>query len=584
MRIRCDHVQWLVAAVCALLLIPVLEGQKKSAPAPTARSMAPTRPVSPPAGAANRNLPAANRPSSTRPSSGTIHTAGVHPGVSHPEGVHTAGGGTRVARHDGGSEFHGPHGEQARFDHAGHVREIRSGNMHIDHRPGGMRHIEMERADHSRMVIDSRGRGYVQRPYMFRGHAFYHRDYYVNGVRYSRFYRPYYYHTVYLTGYMPARYYPPAFYGWAYAPWGQPVAYAWGWGAAPWYGYYGPYYFAPSPVYASASLWLTDYLIAQSLQDAYQQGVAAGAAGYVARHDGDTPLHGSGGARLVYASYSPSGAWDQAPTGVGVTVLTPQIKQLIANEVQAELAANKTAAQNAGGDSASSTGSLAQLLNDGQAHVFVVSTDISAPSAGQECPLSEGDVLQSAGRPPATDGISVDLTILASKKKSCGKGSPVSVSLEDLQDMQNHLMATVDQGLDELSARAGKDGLPAAPPGVTAATDAPYASAAPASDPNVDQELAQGEQEANQAEQAVLSQAAPENGAAQVARANGAADASGTASPPGAPVTIALGQTPAQVTASKGAPKLVVNLGSKQIYVYSDMKIYFVGNKVSDVK
>jgi hypothetical protein len=51
-----------------------------------------------------------------------------------------------------------------------------------------------------------------------------------------------------------------------------------------------------------------------------------------------------------------------------------------------------------------------------------------------------------------------------------------------------------------------------------------------------------------------------------------------------APVLIALGQTPAQVTASKGAPSQIVNLGRKQVYVYPDMKITFVGNKVSDVK
>jgi hypothetical protein len=49
-------------------------------------------------------------------------------------------------------------------------------------------------------------------------------------------------------------------------------------------------------------------------------------------------------------------------------------------------------------------------------------------------------------------------------------------------------------------------------------------------------------------------------------------------------ITIALGQTPAQVTANKGAPRQIVSLGAKQIYVYSDMKVYFVGNKVSDVK
>jgi hypothetical protein len=576
MRIRRNQIQWLSAAFCAWMLLPGMQGQKRSAPAP--RAVAPARPAMHPTTATpNHNVGAANHPGASR-TTASAHSEGMHPGAVHPVGVRTAGGGTRVARPDGGSEFHGAHGEQAHFDRAGHVREIRSGNVRIEHRPGGMRHIEVERADHSRMVMDGRGRGYIQRPYMYRGHAFYHRDYYANGVRYSRFYRPYYYHNVYLTGYMPARYYAPGFYGWAYAPWGPPVAYAWGWGAAPWYGYYGPY-FAPYPVYPSASLWLTDYLIAQSLQDAYQQGAAAGAAGYAQLRDGNPIARGMQGAHLVYASYSPNGAWDRPTSGAGATVLTPQIKQLIANEVQAGLAAKQSAAQNAGADSASTTGSLAQLLNEGQPHVFVVSTAVSTTTTGQDCALTEGDVLQS-GAAPAANATSVDLTVLASKKKDCGKGSLVSVSLEDLQEMQNHLMATLDQGLDELSTHAGKDGLPAAPAGLTPQTDAPYASGAPASDPNIDQELAQGEQEANQTEQAVLNQAAPGLATGQAA-GSGAGD---TPRPAVAPVTIALGQTPAQVTANKGAPKQIVNLGARQIYVYSDMKIYFVSNKVSDVK
>jgi hypothetical protein len=261
-------------------------------------------------------------------------------------------------------------------------------------------------------------------------------------------------------------------------------------------------------------------------------------------------------------------------------VLTPQIKQLIANEVQSDLAAKKEdAAQHGGGDSASPGGGLAQLLSDGKEHVFVVATGVSTTAAGQDCVLTEGDVLQS-GAVPAANATSVDLTVLASKKQDCRKGTSVSVSFEDLQEMQNHLMATVDQGLGELADHPGQGGLPAPAASLRAQTDSPYASAAPASDSNVEQELAQGELEANQTEQAVLSQAAPAGSAQQLA----VGGAPGAAKSSAAPITIALGQTPAQVTASKGAPRQIVSLGAKQIYVYPDMKIYFVGNKVSDVK
>lgn len=48
--------------------------------------------------------------------------------------------------------------------------------------------------------------------------------------------------------------------------------------------------------------------------------------------------------------------------------------------------------------------------------------------------------------------------------------------------------------------------------------------------------------------------------------------------------TITLGQTMDQVTAIMGSPKQIVNLGSKQIYKYPDMKITFINGKVSDVE
>jgi len=54
--------------------------------------------------------------------------------------------------------------------------------------------------------------------------------------------------------------------------------------------------------------------------------------------------------------------------------------------------------------------------------------------------------------------------------------------------------------------------------------------------------------------------------------------------PPAAPKTIAKGQTKDVVVAILGQPSKVVNLGSKEIDVYPDMKITFVNNKVTDVQ
>lgn len=54
--------------------------------------------------------------------------------------------------------------------------------------------------------------------------------------------------------------------------------------------------------------------------------------------------------------------------------------------------------------------------------------------------------------------------------------------------------------------------------------------------------------------------------------------------PQAAPPTVALGQTPAQVTSILGSPKQIIDLGAKQIYKYPDMKVVFMNGKVSDVE
>lgn len=48
--------------------------------------------------------------------------------------------------------------------------------------------------------------------------------------------------------------------------------------------------------------------------------------------------------------------------------------------------------------------------------------------------------------------------------------------------------------------------------------------------------------------------------------------------------TVNLGQSPEQVEAAMGKPDKIVNLGPKKTYVYKDMKVIFLENKVSDVQ
>jgi hypothetical protein len=50
------------------------------------------------------------------------------------------------------------------------------------------------------------------------------------------------------------------------------------------------------------------------------------------------------------------------------------------------------------------------------------------------------------------------------------------------------------------------------------------------------------------------------------------------------PATVGLGMSPAEVEEVLGKPSKVVDLGTKKIYVYSDIKVTFVDGKVTDVQ
>jgi hypothetical protein len=444
---------------------------------------------------------------------------------------------------NGLSTYRGPNNTTAQFRPNGKIQELHANGINITHVPGASSRIVTQGPNHSIIVTNATGHGYVQRQFTHNNQVYVQRTYYVNGVSYARVYHQYYYHGVYLQTYVPVRYYAPAFYGWAYAPWPRAVVYPWGWGYSPWYVYYGPY-FTPYPVYPSASLWLTDYLISQSLADAYQARQDA-----AADPQADPPAYG--------ASY----------TG---QPLTPEAKQAIADEVQRQLAEEKNeaqlAAQQPSADQQAS--GLAQEFSGAGPWAFVVASNLDTNTvAGQGCVVTEGDVLQ-LNAPPPSNSAGANVEVLSSQGHDCAQGTVITVSLEALQDMQNHMRESIDQGLQTVQTH--QNGLPAPPASTAGQVQTGLASAAPAPDQNAPAELSQAAQQANQTEQQVITQANSSGGTA-------------TASSP-QPVTIGLGQTIAQVIASLGPPKRIANLGSKQIYVYNDMKITFVNGKVTDVE
>ncbi len=137
----------------------------------------------------------------------------------------------------------------------------------------GERTIVSERSG-STFVITGPNSGYIDRPFLTRrGQPIINGPTLVGAL--FRTYRRFEYRGVRYYDYVPGHSYSPAIYGWAYSPWAIPVSYDWGWGLAPWL---SGGYFAPEPYYRSATLWLTDYLIAANLQAAYQAGLKAGQA------------------------------------------------------------------------------------------------------------------------------------------------------------------------------------------------------------------------------------------------------------------------------------------------------------------
>lgn len=451
----------------------------------------------------------------------------------------TFGRGTaQVTRHPNGrvEVYRGPNNTQARFRTDGRVREVRTPGMTVVRHSYGGRTVVAERPGGRVVVAHGPAHGYVQRPFVVHNQPYVHRTYYVRNVAYVRVYRPHVFRGSTFQFYAPTRYYSPAFYGWAYSPWRAPVAYRWGWTGRPWYGYYGGY-FAPYPVYSSPALWLTDFLFAATLEAAYDERMADYA-----------DAQARANARSYYASDGP-------------TMLTPEVKAAISREVQLQLEAERAEAQRS--DVATSS-DLPPLFSDNTSHVFVVTRAMDVPNltaAGQECVITEGDVLQSDGRMPQGAG-AANLVVLASKGQDCRKGSVVSVPLQELVEMQNHLRETIDQGLEELRSKQGQGGLPLLPSTAAGApVQAAFAAEVPPPDDNIAAELRQEENQASQAEQQVVGQASAET-----------------------PATIALGQTTSQVAEILGSPEKIVELGARTIYVYKDLKVTFTDGRVTDVQ
>jgi hypothetical protein len=153
------------------------------------------------------------------------------------------------------------------------------------------------------------------------------------------------------------------------------------------------------------------------------------------------------------------------------------VKDAIAEEVRAQLAAQQAEAQqgaSSGTQENSETNASEEVpaALDPARHTFIVSSDITVSSDGQECLLTPGDVIKRTSDSPDDDR-KVTATVASSKKSDCAVGQEIAIGVDDLQEMHNKFEEQLDNGMKELSSKQGQNGLPKAPDTKTAPSDVP---------------------------------------------------------------------------------------------------------------
>ena len=349
-------------------------------------------------------------------------------------------------------------GTVANFNAHGQVSSIHATNgTMITRNSAGSRTVVSEHvgANGARYQVVSTGAhaGYVQRTTVVGGHQFVTRTYVGPGRTYVAVYRTRFYGGMPYYAYVPGYYWGPGFYGWAYDPWYGPAYYSWGWYGDPWYASYG-YYYSPYPVYPSAAFWLTDYLVSETLRSAYEARVANEAAA------------ADNAAIAADASYA---AQSQPVAQNNNVVLTPEIKQMIADEVKAELAAERADAANTANVAAPEAVTVDTAANasvppamDPNMRLFIVAAPMEATADGQACTLSPGDVVIRTEN-VADNMNTVAVNVVSSQKNDCRMGSLPRLQVTDLQEMHNRFLEKMDSGLKSLADNQGKNGLPGAP-------------------------------------------------------------------------------------------------------------------------
>lgn len=302
--------------------------------------------------------------------------------------------------------------------------------------------------------------GFQSRTFVSGGHVLYTRVYQDHVWRHSG--RAFAYET-----FVPAVRYPAVYYSWALGAWPRPVTYAWGWYAQPWYPAYGVL-FAPYPVYTSPDLWMTDYIIAQSMQTAWAartpapawQAPSPDAPAAPPQDPGVAPpavQPGDAYAAPLPSDPSPEPQSSDAPSvpAAPPPAITPQVKAQLNEQIKVQLR-EQEAAQAA--PATLSTQSIPPALRPN--HVFFeVVQPLNVPTANGHCSLSANDYIKRTGGMSSEDWM-IPVVVELSRPSDCPEGLATRIGLNDLNSMENEQEARVMQAMQAASRSMGPNGPP----------------------------------------------------------------------------------------------------------------------------
>jgi hypothetical protein len=307
--------------------------------------------------------------------------------------------------------------------------------------------------------------GLTSRTYVSGGHVLYSHVY--QRHVWHQFGRAFAYET-----FVPAVRYPGVYYAWALAAWPRPVTYTWGWQAQPWYPRYR-FVFTPYPVYASPDLWMTDYIIAQSMQTAYQAQTVASASepappGTPAAPAADSSVavpaaQPSDAAPAPQPSAAPpalqSSGTPSAPLALPPAI-TPQVKAQLNAQIKVQLQERQAAAAT---PATLTTQSTPPALRPN--HVFfqvVQPLNVPSGTANGHCSLSANDYIKRTGAMSQDDWM-IPVVVELSERSDCPEGLQTRIGLNDLNAMENEQEAQVLEAMQAASKSMGPNGPPSGP-------------------------------------------------------------------------------------------------------------------------